>query len=983
MTQPRILIVEDDPDTARLLEIWLGTHRYQHTGTTASGRQAIALASSTRPDLVIMDIVLQGELDGIQTAGILIERFDIPVLFLTANTDEAFLEGARAISPSNCLTKPFNDRELGRAVAVSLDRHALLRRLKASEVHLADMKAASHIGTQQSEALYYSLIENLPDAVFVMEDGRVVFVNPAAVRLAGVQTPDALLGKTVADLVHPNSQKFIEARKQAALSSKNPNPKIAYSFLRSDGNAVEVESVSFAFEYDRRPALLCVIRDLTERHGIERSAERFRVALDSSPDAIFLIDPLSMRFIEVNQTACDSLGYTREELIERGPHDIKPLVTRTILRERFADVIADKPGAAIFQTVHQRKDGSTFPVEVSLRPFESEGRPLMVVVVRDITARQLVETRLREANERFLQFAENVSEVFWIRDLAENRFLYVSPAFETLFKKPIDSIYQNPRAFLSFVHPEDRDRIAASFDWQREHQQGVELEYRIVLGDDEIRWIWVRTFPIKDAHGKVYRLAGIAEDMTRRRETEEQYRTIIQASMDGFLVVGAHGQIVDCNDAFCSVVGYTREELLQLSIHDLDDNESPEQVAEHIRLVIGHGQDRFETRHRHKNGQLIEMEVSAHYQPDSSGGKLFCFVRNITQHKLAENALRKSEARSRSILRAAPVGIGVLVDRVFLEVNDAMTAMTGYSPEELLGQSARMLYPTQADFDYVGTEKYQQIQTHGIGSVETRWRRKDGRIIDVALSSSPIVADDLTQGVTFTAQDITATKRAEQERLAHEARLRDALVREVHHRIKNNLQGVIGLLRHHSVEHPDAQQSIEAAITQINTVAVVHGLQSRIPDNELRLCELLHEVSRAASALAVESSLPAIEDALSADVWLDSNAVVTIALILNELIHNALKHGRRANGSGVEITLHGNTQRVMIHISNPGGPLPENLDLSTGQGCGTGLGLVRTLLPRRGAELDLYEDEGRINARFVLSPPVTSTHGHVVRSSGQ
>jgi PAS domain S-box-containing protein len=197
--------------------------------------------------------------------------------------------------------------------------------------------------------------------------------------------------------------------------------------------------------------------------------------------------------------------------------------------------------------------------------------------------------------------------------------------------------------------------------------------------------------------------------------------------------------------------------------------------------------------------------------------------------------LRQSEALTRSILRAAPVGIGLLVDRVFREVNQAMTDMTGYAREELIGRSARMLYSTQEDFDYVGREKYDQIKEKGLGRVETRWCIKNGQIIDVALSSAPVVPGDLAHGVSFTAQDITANKQAERERLEHEAKQRDALVREVHHRIKNNLQGVIGLMRQHISAHPETRAAMEAAIDQINTISVVHGLQSRLGQHELRL----------------------------------------------------------------------------------------------------------------------------------------------------
>jgi PAS domain S-box-containing protein len=707
----------------------------------------------------------------------------------------------------------------------------------------------------------------------------------------------------------------------------------------------------------------------------EPATERFRIALDSAPDAIFLIDPATMRFIDANETACDSLEYSRDELLARGPDDIKPLFNRTRLSERFDRVLSGQADAGMIQTTHQRKDGSTFPVEVSLRPFAAEGESLMVMVARDITARQLAELLLKEANERFQQFAENINEVFWIRDLEEDRFLYVSPAFETLFRKPVSSLYSNPRVFLGAVHPNDLERVTAAIAWQREHRQGIELEYRIIVGDNVIRWLWVRTFPILNEQGKVYRMAGIAEDMTRRREYDEQYRAMIQASLDGFLALDTQGRIMDCNDAYTRIMGYSREELLQLSIADLDFNKSSEQAVEHIQLIMARGQDRFETQHLHKNGRLINMEINIHYRPDSRGGRLLAFIHDISQRKQAERTLHRSVARYRSILRAAPVGIGVLVHRVFQEVNEAMVRMTGYRTEELVGQSTRMLYPTQADFEHVGEEKYRQIQAHGIGSLETRWRCKDGRIIDIALSSSLIVEDDLAQGVTFTALDITASKQAEQERLVHEASQRDALVREVHHRIKNNLQGVIGLLRQHITENPGIQPVLESAIAQVNTVAVIHGLQSRLPQQELQLRELLLEVSNAAAAMALVPHVPAILNTQPGDVWLDSGATVTIALVLNELIHNAFKHGRHADGAGVAIALSGDDKLTTVHISNPGDSWPDNLNLTTGTGCGTGLDLIRTLLPRHGAQLNLYKDSGMLHVELVLSSPVIHASG--------
>jgi PAS domain S-box-containing protein/putative nucleotidyltransferase with HDIG domain len=125
--------------------------------------------------------------------------------------------------------------------------------------------------------------------------------------------------------------------------------------------------------------------------------------------------------------------------------------------------------------------------------------------------------------------------------------------------------------------------------------------------------------------------------------------------------------------------------------------------------------------------------------------------------------VREREAKLESIFRAAPIGIGMVVERVIQEANPTLCQMTGYTREELIGKSARLLYPAQEEYDYVGTEKYRQIGERGLGTVETRWLRKDGTIRDILLSSVPLDPDDLNKGVTFSALDITERKEAEEE----------------------------------------------------------------------------------------------------------------------------------------------------------------------------------------------------------------------------
>jgi len=180
----------------------------------------------------------------------------------------------------------------------------------------------------------------------------------------------------------------------------------------------------------------------------------------------------------------------------------------------------------------------------------------------DVTERKRAEAALRESEENFRQLAENITEVFWITDPTKNEMVYVSPAYEAIWGHKYAEVFQSPHSWLDAIHPDDRQRIADAA-MTKQVRGNYDEEYRIVRPDKSVRWIRDRAFPVKDAAGVIYRIAGVAEDITNRKKLEEQVRRAQKVEAIGQLAGGiAH----DFNNILGAIIGYV--ELARLEIGD-------------------------------------------------------------------------------------------------------------------------------------------------------------------------------------------------------------------------------------------------------------------------------------------------------------------------------------------------------------------------------------------------------------------------------
>jgi diguanylate cyclase (GGDEF)-like protein/PAS domain S-box-containing protein len=229
----------------------------------------------------------------------------------------------------------------------------------------------------------------LPTGLIVLDQaGSIRNLNEAARAMLGVDPAVPPAGLSLATLL-PQP----EVRRALADLADNGSAGLELTLGRAAGERI-IEASFSALSVGSQRHTLIMLEDISHRRHDEAALFRFRAALDASSEAIYLIDRDAMRFIDVNTAGHESLGFSREEILSMGPADINPLFNQGALAAWLDNVLAHPDGNDRFETLHRRKDGSTFPVEIALRGFASEGRVLLAAVARDISERKEAEARL-------------------------------------------------------------------------------------------------------------------------------------------------------------------------------------------------------------------------------------------------------------------------------------------------------------------------------------------------------------------------------------------------------------------------------------------------------------------------------------------------------------------------------------------------------------------------------------------------------------
>lgn len=638
-----------------------------------------------------------------------------------------------------------------------------------------------------------------PHAMIAVDPaGTIIDCNAAAPGAMGCASRDGLIGRALAEFVSEADTPHLDAALRAVIDSGGLR-EFTGAFRHADGSEYigAFRGTPLPDDDGQPSGVVAVIRDLTEPRRSRRALTLARAALDSlaTPAYWFAADGA---ITDVNDAACRSLGYTRDELL--GIH------IWTLDRDRDLEAfpaefarLQSSSGSTAYTAHHVRKDGTTFPVEARISIIEHDTETSGFAVAIDVTDREQALEAARESERRYRSLFDDSPTSLWLEDFSEVKryaddlkasgitdlraHIAEHPEVVGEFAQRVRIIGVN-RATLALYGAESTEQfmdglgtiLGPGTNETFAREVVALLEGTTAFKQDAVNYtldgrrmdVHVSSFIAPGCEQTLARVVVAVVDITDRmeaeralRESEAMARAILDASTASVALLDREGTILDCNRVLEERVGLPPDGALGACIWGF----LPPDIADGRRAAMA---EVFRTG---RPGRIederdgIWVTTSGHPVFDEAGNvvNIAVHAEDITERRRAEEALRRSQALLESILAAAPIGIGLVTDRVVGWTNARLGEMLGYSAAELDGIPARTLYETEAEYERVGRIKYGAMRAAGVGTVETRFRRRDRTSFDVLLSSAPVDGDDLSAGLVFTVLDITDLKRAERE----------------------------------------------------------------------------------------------------------------------------------------------------------------------------------------------------------------------------
>ena len=929
------------------------------------------------------------------------------------------------------------------------------------------------IELHQSEEKFKKAFQNLPLAIKLSspEKGKILDVNESFIRLIGYSQSE-LIGRSILELnIWNNLEERTHIIQHLKQHQRIGNKEVKWR--TKTGNIIEIELFGERIDLSKNTHILWVASDITQRKQAQKERELRKVHLQFQQVVMMELfqcsdihnGNLQAALQTITQISAHTLNIQRvgiwfynkkhskiycvnlyELLLNKHSHGQEiyisdyPTYFKAIETEQFIAVenAQTDPRTQDLCETYLLPLGITSMIDVPIFSgnkivgiicLEHIGSPrnwqleeqnfatylaYLTSLALETRDRAKAETALRQSEERFRQLAENIESIFWMIDPQTQQTIYVSPAYEKIWGRSRQELYNHSLSYLTEgIHPQDRE--SALRKMTQKYQSHQDLEYRIVRPEGEIRWIRDRSFPIRNKAGEIYRVAGIAEDISERKHAEAilQHRVeleqLVTSISTQFINLNAHEvesgiqaalhrtcqfMQVDCGYLFLvSENGKQIRNTHQWCATDMESKchylqnfeiEYFPYILEKLRnfevINITNTKDLPLAASREKNTWLKQSIESILCVPMVSRNQLFGFIEfnairqpqtwteaSINILKLIGEIFVSALERQRveETLQLTQFGVDRAIDAVFwieqnarfFYVNEAACQSLGYSREELLQMT---VHDIDSDFPpEVWLQYWRDLQLQGSMTFESRHHAADGHIFPVEITVNHLIFGRREFNFCFV-RDISERKQAE-EKMQASLKEKEVLLREIHHRVKNNLYIISNLLdlQSDAIQDESLLALFSDSQTRIQSMALIHDQLYQSTDlRQVNFGDYIHRlVENLFFSLGDTQGL--VKSVIHVEpIQINLETAIPCGLLINELITNALKHAFPDGRSGtVYVELYQDLeQKLCLKVRDNGVGISP--DIKWENLTSLGLKLVQILSKQLRATLNLNSSEG-------------------------
>lgn len=544
---------------------------------------------------------------------------------------------------------------------------------------MSEKKSEKTSSRSEIELKYHALFEQSPDGILLIDTkGNLLDFNKSAHLQLGY-TREEFAKLRIADLDPVDTQEDIEKSIREILKKGRWDHLVKHR--TKNGEIRDVHVISQVITISGQKVFHTIWRDITEQKRIQKEMDLFSHLINKSSEAILVNDARTSRYIAANDSACASLGYTREELFKKGVIDIeKTFPDLSAWLEHVEEV--KKKGYLLLEGINKRKDGTTFPVEVNVSYIVLESGEYMVAVVRDITERKEAEQKLRKSEERLAKAQELAHVGNWEWNVVKNELFWSDEVYRIYGRDP-ENFTPTFEEVRKAMHPDDLKLFMNAVEAALSEDRHFEMNYRLRRPDGTERTVHTIGSVSRDSKGKPLIKHGVVQDITEYKEIEEALRSsrefissILNTVDEAFIVIDRNYRILLANNAYIRQSNVNADGIIGKHCYETSHKSSKPCYEGEEECPVRYSFEKglpHTCLHRHPDGKGGNMyvEIKAYPMRDSSGNvdTVIEVANNITdKYLLQEQILRTQKLEA----------VGILAGGIAHDFNNLLQGIFGY-----------------------------------------------------------------------------------------------------------------------------------------------------------------------------------------------------------------------------------------------------------------------------------------------------------------